>query len=676
MRSLVSLRLAAVCVACYATFNATNLAAATYWSIGSYSDQRNALNEAARIQPALSSAVIIQSPSSANTNYRLLIAADDLSVKPSLERLGIKGVWLVTVNGDLAKEQVLRTTNDIATGTETQAPSAVKPSINGSTSWGVAGSFDDQENAVQLETQLADHFEQVSVKEFLIDGRTLYRVLVGPMNDPTTARKMQLSEVDLSALWILRTEVQSTALTPVHIAPNGPNMVPDGRNIALPTIGDTTGAGTRALPANNRALPTSGIKNDEYNLARLAVKDPLLITENKSNGRWSSEVGFESRVFRDPGLLNLERRHAAISFQAEYYQTWNDGDDIFAFVPFARIDAQDDERTHFDIRELTWVHVADNFELRSGIRKVFWGVTESQHLVDIINQTDTVENPDGEEKLGQPMINLSLLRDWGVFDLYWLIGFRERNFSGPEGRPAYPFEISTDQSEYESSAEARRSDFAVRWVQSIGELELGISHFSGTSREPRLVPQFILQNNLPTSVILIPYYDVIEQTGLDAQFFLGDWAFKLEAISRSGQGNRYAAATAGFEKTFVGFAGGRGDLGVIAEYLFDERGAEGPAVGQDDIALGLRYAFNDAANTTALLVALIDRASHEYFTTFEASSRLGERLKLTVEASVINNTRNIPRGFLGLLEVQADPNADLAFLQDEDFIKFELIWYL
>jgi hypothetical protein len=26
--------------------------------------------------------------------------------------------------------------------------------------------------------------------------------------------------------------------------------------------------------------------------------------------------------------------------------------------------------------------------------------------------------------------------------------------------------------------------------------------------------------------------------------------------------------------------------------------------------------------------------------------------------------------------VQADPNADLAFLQDEDFIKFELIWYL
>ena len=48
-----------------------------------------------------------------------------------------------------------------------------------------------------------------------------------------------------------------------------------------------------------------------------------------------------------------------------------------------------------------------------------------------------------------------------------------------------------------------------------------------------------------------------------------------------------------------------------------------------------------------LLVTLIDRVSHEYATTFEASSRLGERLKLTVEASVIDNARNVPTGFQG-----------------------------
>ena len=565
MRGSPCLRLATICVAFFSICNATDLTAAAYWSIGSYRDQSNALNEAARIESVLSSSVIIQSPSSANANYRLLIAADDISVKPSLEEIGVNGVWLVTVSGNLAKEELLFKTSDKFKDIEKKSDLAVKPNFNSSASWGVAGSFDNQKNAVQLEAQLADHFEQVSVTEFFVGGRTLYRVLVGPMDDPIAARKLQLSEVDLSALWILRTDVQPTALTSAPISPSRSDIAFTERN-------DMSGGNTNDIPTNSRVLPSSAINKGGYNLAVLAAKGPPFLTEPKSNGRWSSEVGFEFRAFRDPGLLELERTHAAVSLQAEYYQTWNDGDDIFAFVPYVRIDAKDNERTHFDIRELTWVHVADNFELRSGIRKVFWGVTESQHLVDVINQTDTVENPDGEEKLGQPMVNLSFLRDWGVLDLYWLIGFRERKFSGPEGRPAFPFEISTDQSEYESSAEARRSDFAVRWVQSVGELELGLSHFSGTSREPRLVPRFTLDNNIPTSVILIPYYEVIEQTGLDAQLFLGDWAFKLEAISRSGQGDRYAAATAGFEKTFVGFGGGRGDLGGLAEYLFDERG--------------------------------------------------------------------------------------------------------
>ncbi len=71
------------------------------------------------------------------------------------------------------------------------------------------------------------------------------------------------------------------------------------------------------------------------------------------------------------------------------------------------------QSTHWDIRELSWIHVGNGWESRVGIRKVFWGVTEGRHLVDIINQTDQVDQVDGEEKLGQPMINLSTVRDWG-----------------------------------------------------------------------------------------------------------------------------------------------------------------------------------------------------------------------------------------------------------------------
>ena len=59
-----------------------------------------------------------------------------------------------------------------------------------------------------------------------------------------------------------------------------------------------------------------------------------------------------------------------------------------------------DQRTHGDIRELAYVHarvMIGSFVV--GIRKEFWGVTEFQHLVDVINQTDGVEDFDGEDKL-------------------------------------------------------------------------------------------------------------------------------------------------------------------------------------------------------------------------------------------------------------------------------------
>ncbi|MDA7657788.1 hypothetical protein N8737_03705, partial [Verrucomicrobia bacterium] len=103
-------------------------------------------------------------------------------------------------------------------------------------------------------------------------------------------------------------------------------------------------------------------------------------------------------------------------------------------TPFGRYDGADSERSHVDLREFHIQRIADQWEWRVGVSKVFWGVTESQHLVDVINQTDLVENVDGEDKLGQPMVNLSWISDQaGVIDLFYLPYFRERTFPGRGG---------------------------------------------------------------------------------------------------------------------------------------------------------------------------------------------------------------------------------------------------
>ncbi|HEB81471.1 MAG TPA: hypothetical protein ENJ11_01270, partial [Gammaproteobacteria bacterium] len=68
--------------------------------------------------------------------------------------------------------------------------------------------------------------------------------------------------------------------------------------------------------------------------------------------------------------------------EPEFYTEWDEGNQNLEVKLFYRKDQYDEQRTHGDIRELSWTSVFDNWELQIGISKVFWGVTETQHLVD------------------------------------------------------------------------------------------------------------------------------------------------------------------------------------------------------------------------------------------------------------------------------------------------------
>ena len=236
-----------------------------------------------------------------------------------------------------------------------------------------------------------------------------------------------------------------------------------------------------------------------------------------SAGEWNGKVSFEGRLFPQNALsTDLSGSNLSLAMEPEWYQEWQDGRQFFLFVPFVRLDQNDPQRTHWDFRELTWQLNARDWELRAGIRQVFWGVSESNHLVDIINQTDLTENIDGEAKLGQPMVNFALIRSWGTIDFFTLLGFRERRFFGSDSRPGLAFPVDTEESVYESGTGRRHIDWAVRWSHALGPWDLGVSHFHGTSRDPRFLPE-----KRDNETVLVPVYDLIDQTGLDLQMTQG-----------------------------------------------------------------------------------------------------------------------------------------------------------
>ncbi len=343
---------------------------------------------------------------------------------------------------------------------------------------------------------------------------------------------------------------------------------------------------------------------------------------------WRGNITVQERLFlEDPADSRQHGNNLSIAAQPEMYTEWADGNQSISFIPFVRLDQGDDERTHADIRELAWSYISRDFEWTVGVSKVYWGVTEAVHLVDIINQTDFIEDFDQEDKLGQPMVNLSLIQDWGTVDLFVLPGFRERTFPGVKGRPRTIPRVEKNLTSYESSQEQRHVDLAARWSQTLGDMDIGLSWFRGTSREPLLFPA-----TYNSEIVLQPFYQLINQFGLDVQLTRGSWLWKLEAIDLGGKFADYQRAAGGFEYTFYGVAGSA-DLGLVVEYIYDSRGVLATTPFEDDFLTGLRLTLNDEQSTDALLGVIRDRKDGSYLFSLEANRRIGDSWKLSIQAS-------------------------------------------
>ncbi|MBM64122.1 MAG: hypothetical protein CL484_14330 [Acidobacteria bacterium] len=361
--------------------------------------------------------------------------------------------------------------------------------------------------------------------------------------------------------------------------------------------------------------------------------------ENPANGQQiTGQVSMEGRLFTQDALRdNLYPTNVSIAIEPEFYQELNDGRQSLTVVPFLRWDEHDSERTHWDVRELDWEYFARDWELRAGVRKVFWGVTESNHLVDVINQTDLVEDLDSEAKLGQPMVNLAIIQPWGTLDLYALMGFRQRRFFGAGGRPGIPFPFNSDGAKIDGG----NFGWAMRWAYTAGPMDIGVSQFHGTARDPRffigdqpIVIADFIRSPFPSidtqDPMIVPGYEVIDQLGVDAQLTMNGWLLKFEGINRWGQGSRFAAMTGGLEYTLGNLRSSGLDLGLLVEYSYDDRGIEALTPLEDDVFLGGRLAFNDVQTTEVLAGTVLDRTSKASFLFVEASRRLGERSTLDV----------------------------------------------
>ena len=343
---------------------------------------------------------------------------------------------------------------------------------------------------------------------------------------------------------------------------------------------------------------------------------------------FSGNVAVEGIYFPNPakfpGQLNED---LSLSFQPRVVGDWNEGNDNWSIELFMRAGSKDENRNLIDARELLWLHLSGDNEWRVGINTMFWGVTETRHLVDIINQINVAEGFDGEDKLGQQMIHLKHYADWGVLDFLVLPGFRERIFPDVNGRPRLPLVIDDSQTIYQSADGKHHVDYSFRFSQTYDELDIGLSFFKGTNRQPELVPGLGAMGE----PVLIPVYLQMTQYSIDAQLTTEAWLWKLEAIYRDTSARSYGAFTGGFEYTFYNIFESDINLGSLVEYSYDSREAPLRDIFDRDLFLGARLAFNDAASTDLLAGYVVDIEKGSQTFRLEASRRFGDSWKGTLE---------------------------------------------
>ncbi len=362
--------------------------------------------------------------------------------------------------------------------------------------------------------------------------------------------------------------------------------------------------------------------------------------ETEDGGQFTTETWgtatLEGRLFSEtPIHPGQERNSASLTFKPTVYVE-GDESGSFTLTPYLRVDGSDRERTHVDVREayFLWFDTLENseWELRAGIDQVFWGVAESNNPVNIINSPDLVDSADGQEKLGQPMIHGTLGADWGILELFVLPWHRPATFPGVSGRlrgPA-PVDNRRDSITYEANSGRRHVDYAARYSNSVGPLDIGLSMFDGTGRQPLLVP---------AEGRFTQHYKQVRQVGLDMQVTMDAFLGKAEIVARKEREAPGADPTThhvwvvGGEHTIHAVGGSDADLTLFAELNQDDRREKSTSPLQNDLFLAARYNFNDVQDTDIRL-AVVDDLDYETRTmNFEFNRRISDTTSLNVEAS-------------------------------------------
>lgn len=349
-----------------------------------------------------------------------------------------------------------------------------------------------------------------------------------------------------------------------------------------------------------------------------------------------------------------DRLQPSLKTELNFYEDITDEAAIGLSV-FGKYHPHAEQELSGDVRE-AWIGFYNNqSEWHAGILTEHWGVLEAENIVDIINPRDAVEDFQGDVKLGIPGVSFAYLADAGRISLWLLPYAREpRLAEGADRFRTVQFPLKDGRFENGRDHIALAARGSTGW----DNFELSLSHFYGHSRYPRFTPE---TNAAGQPVALIPFYDVINQTGVEGLWDLGSSLWKLETFFQQHPEDNFFGIGIGVEREIPKLWKSNASLTLYAEAYYDDR-AESPSVPmtpfQKDVFLGTRIALNDIKSTELQVRVTYDLEYDSALLDIRAGRRLGKNW-------------GIEARFDSFLNAGEDPA--LSSFRNDDRIQFRLI---
>lgn len=343
----------------------------------------------------------------------------------------------------------------------------------------------------------------------------------------------------------------------------------------------------------------------------------------------NNEIGFDIREFHKEEAFPNQKNTYSSYLKSEIYLEVTEKLN-FISEPYYRYDHNDKERSLFNFKENYLLYFKGNSEVKIGIAQIFWGVTESKNLVDIINVYDATDG-DQKAKLGQSMLSYSTyFESAGIFDFYYLPFFSKKPQIGESGRLRLAKPIENYDVIYSGGAGEKVPSWAFKWEKNIGMSDFSIQVFRGNSRDNSTIP--LIEG---TTLKYFAGYERISQLGAYMQTISGPYIFKVEAIRRHGQKNannlreNYYSYTLGAEYLLNRLFEKVWDLSLFIEYSNDDRANDSTDIMQNDIFMAGKLLFNDVNGAELLIGSTFDLDGGGNTSNVEVSSRITEDIRVT-----------------------------------------------